>query len=74
MRVCTRRVSSGDLTFGRWLENASMACLEEVWVKIRTFASGASEFFFGHCVVTLLEPPIKLKILWHSGRTPFFWR
>ena len=25
--------------------------------QIRTFASGVSEFFFGHCVVTLLEPP-----------------
>ena len=33
MRVCIRRVSSGDLTFGRWLEKAPMACLEEVWVK-----------------------------------------
>ena len=32
MRVCIRRVSSGDLTFGR-LEKAPMACLEEVWVK-----------------------------------------
>jgi len=57
--VCIRRVSSGDLTFGRWLEKAPMACLEEVWVK----SSGVSEFFFGHCVVTFLEPPIKLKIL-----------
>jgi len=31
--ACITRVSSDDLSFGGWLEKASMACLEVIWAS-----------------------------------------